>query len=167
MSLNAKPSPGEMRMKISHGSYIAKETAINTVISMVFSMLFALLFFRAHSDIDLGSRAVVLDMAPQGFAVALMSFLIPTLLTRKRRRDGALPARAGTHRLPRNALLRGALAGAIAAAVCTAGYAMLGPAPGAIIEPLNHFIMLKAVFGAMLSLMLTPIALDAALKDPV
>jgi hypothetical protein len=130
------------------------------------SIVFALFFFGGHQLIDLGCRAVVLDLMPQSFAVGLMSFLIPTLLTRRRCRSGKLRPQDGTHILPRNVLVRSALVGVVTAAVSTAAYAALGPLPGLNLETLNHFVMLKAAFGAILSIILTPIALYTALRDP-
>ena len=146
--------------------YLVVETAVNTAISVALSGLFAWLFFHGRAVVDLGSRAVVLDLMPQAFAVGLMSFLVPTLLTRKRRRAGTLRGLDGAHAFPRNALSRSAVAGIVGAVACTAIYATLGPSPGAIVLPLAGFVMLKGAVGAVLSITLTPVALLAALRDP-
>jgi|GEM_PF-3144684 len=146
--------------------YIAIETATNTGISIALSIVFALLFFRGQQVVDLGSQAVVLDLIPQSLAVGLMSFLVPTLLTRQRRRSGKLGVLQGPHVFPRNVFLRSAVMGIVTAAVCTAAYAILKPPPGLFIQPLGRFVALKGAFGAVLSIALTPVALFAALKDP-
>ncbi|MFZ6677890.1 hypothetical protein [Undibacterium sp. Tian12W] len=152
-------------MTTKHNSYIARETAINTVFSVVLSIAFALLFFQSDTHIDLGSRKVVLDIVPQSFAVAFMSSLIPSLLTRQRRSSGKLQTLEGKHSLPRNVFLRSAVVGVIVTTICAAAYAILGPVQGAIVLILSQFVILKAVFGGILSLVVTPIALITALRD--
>ncbi|MFZ6730946.1 hypothetical protein ACO0LG_03395 [Undibacterium sp. Ji42W] len=152
-------------MTTKHNSYIARETAINTVFSVVLGIAFAFLFFQSDTHIDLGSRKVVLDIMPQSFAVAFMSSLIPSLLTHQRRSNGKLQALESKHSLPRNVFLRSTVTGVIVTTICTAAYAVLGPAQGAIVLILGQFVMLKAVFGGILSLVVTPIALISALRD--
>ena len=146
--------------------YIVIETLTNTGISIALSIVFALLFFRGQQRVDLGSQAVVLDLMPQSLAVGLMSFLVPTLLTRQRRRSGKLEVLQGQHVFPRNVFLRSAVVGIVTAVVCTAAYAIFKPSPGLFIQPLSRFVALKGAFGAILSMVLTPVALFAALKDP-
>lgn len=95
-----------------------------------------------------------------------MSVLVPTLLTRKRLRNGRIArGDASTPRVPQNLLLR-ALAAAVAGTVVIGGLAVfvlssLGQGPLA----LGSVIALKTGYGARVVALVTPWALRAALAD--
>jgi hypothetical protein len=147
--------------------YILVETAIGMVINALFSAGFAFLVFGGRAEIGLwGPDGLALDFVPQTFAIAMMSVLVPTALTRRRIRTGTLAARGeAPSPLPRNLLLR-ALLMALAATILLGGTATallaairVGPLTFGAVLPL------KIVYGALVALAVTPPALRAALLD--
>jgi hypothetical protein len=143
--------------------YIAIETAISAGINAALSIAFAIVVFGGQPVLDLHARAVLLDLLPQGFMIAFMATLVPTLLTRRRRDMAKVAALPGRHALPRNVVVRALLFGAAAALLGTGAFAVLQP-EALLAAPL--FIALKAAYGALLAIIVTPIALRAALRDP-
>jgi hypothetical protein len=75
----------------SRTRYIAMETLISVAINVALSIGFVFLVFHGQSLVKvMGRHGVVGDMAPQTFMVVLMSFLVPSLLTRRRLTKGVL-----------------------------------------------------------------------------
>jgi hypothetical protein len=147
--------------------YILVETAISMAINAAISAGFALLVFGGRAEIGLwGPGGLAFDFAPQTFMIAGMSVLVPTTLTRRRIRTGLLPPGNGPpSRFPRNLLAR-ALLVALAATIALGGAAVAilaatwsGPAAFAAVLPL------KIIYGAGVALVVTPLALKAALLD--
>ncbi|HTU12093.1 MAG TPA: hypothetical protein VMG08_14475 [Allosphingosinicella sp.] len=147
--------------------YIVTETLLSMAVNAAFSAGFAFLIFGGRSEIGLwGPSGLALDFAPQTFVIALMSVLVPTALTRRRMRSGALERSSGaSSRLPRNLLVR-ALLVAVLATLALGGAATLllatnwpGPLTFAAVLPL------KIVYGALVASVVTPLALRAALLD--
>lgn len=147
--------------------YILVETMIGMVINALFSAGFAFLVFGGRAEIALwGPTGLALDFVPQTFAIAMMSVLVPTALTRRRIRAGTLaPDGTAPSRLPRNLLVR-ALLMALVATVVLGGVATVllaairvGPLAFAAVLPL------KIIYGALVALAVTPPALRAALRD--
>lgn len=147
--------------------YIVIETLISMAINAAFSAGFAFLMFGGRAEIGLwGPAGLALDFAPQTFVIAMMSVLVPTVLTRRRVRSGALaPGNGAPSRLPDNLLLRAAL-------VALAATIVLGGAATALLAatwtgPLTFSaaLLLKIIYGALVALAVTPPALRAALRD--
>ena len=94
---------GEM-LKRHHGEfvcrYVAVETAVSIVINVLISALFMFAVFGRTPLIDLwGSHGLAIDFIPQTFMISAMSVLVPTLIARKRVRQGVLaPRRSVTRR---------------------------------------------------------------------
>lgn len=154
-------------MTDAHRKYLVVETLVSVVINAAISALFVVLAFGGRSEVDLwGSGNLAMDMIPQTFAVAFFSALVPTALTRKRLRSGKVaPAENASTRLPRNLWLRSLLL-AVAATVLIAGAMILilsalwnGP------MAYGDVFLLKVVYGGVVALLVTPIALVAALAD--
>jgi hypothetical protein len=147
--------------------YIFVETLISMIVNAAISAGFAWLVFGGQREIGLwGSGGLALDFAPQTFMIATMSVLVPTALTRRRIKAGALAeGRGPPPRLPRNPLVRAVL-------IATAATCVLGGAATALLAaswsgPLafGAVLPLKIVYGAAVALLITPYALRAALAD--
>jgi hypothetical protein len=147
--------------------YIFIETLISIVINAVISAGFALFVFGGRTEIPLwGASGIAFDFVPQTFMIALMSVIVPTALTRKRIRAGALSQESHQSApLPRNLFAR-ALLIAFLATIVLGGMAIVlticlwgGPADFKMVLPI------KILYGAMVALVVTPLALRAALAD--
>lgn len=65
--------------------YVAIEAMIGAMISAVLSIVFVLLMFGRLDRVPvMGGGGLIVDGVPQGFAIALMATLVPTMLTRRR-----------------------------------------------------------------------------------
>jgi hypothetical protein len=149
--------------------YILVETLISIAINAAISAGFAFLVFGGRTEIGLwGPHGLALDFAPQTFMIALMAVLVPTALTRRRVRTGALPGRrAPPPRLPRSLLVRALLVASLATV-------LLGGAATAVLAAtwsgaldFATVLPLKIIYGALVALLVTPPALRAALTDKV
>lgn len=131
---------------------IVRETCISIVINGVISAGIGLLLFGLDRPVP--SAALAWDFLPQSFMIALMGTLVPSLLLRKRLGVGVRDI------LPR------AVAMAVAAALL----------PGALAALLTRIslngsmdagdvLLLKAVYGATLAAIVTPIMLIALLRQ--
>jgi hypothetical protein len=146
--------------------YIAVETTIGIAINGILSMALAYALFAAHVPMPGDSSALLRDVGMQSSIVALASVLLPTLLTRRRCRGGAL------QRLERRAswldslLLRTILIVACATAVGVAFlYCAILPQVGPAGFTISAFLALKGTVGALIALAVTPFAVHLALGD--
>jgi hypothetical protein len=151
--------------------YLAVETAISITVNAAISVGFVWLVFHGHDPVPTsGPGSLVRDAAPQTFMVTLMSTLVPSLITRQRMRSGHLDAwhrgqPGATHRPTSKIFLR-ALAFAVAAGV-------VGLIVNAAILPLlfpgslayDRVFVLKAVYGALIALVITPLAISWVLGE--
>ena len=135
-------------MTPAQARYVRTETLISALINGVLSVIFFFLVFGSEDRI--AWRDLALDSLPQSFAIAFMGTLVPTLLTRKRLRTGAVqPLDNGSSRPSRNVFLRALLVAAVVAA--TAGLLHfvllpLGPATWGFGAALGY----KALYGLLL-----------------
>ncbi|MEG3178867.1 hypothetical protein U1872_21780 [Sphingomonas sp. RB3P16] len=156
---------GAFRLTLAQRRYVAAETGISVAINAVISIAIAWLAFGGSARIL--TAALIRDALPQSFMVALMGGLVPTLLTRLRRRAGVV---AGTGRpvpmLLKSVPVRIVLVAVIAAAVGVALHAVALPllAPQGL--SFGVAIVFKSLYGAMLAAFVTPVMLHFALADP-
>ncbi|MBJ7441720.1 MAG: hypothetical protein JHD35_22245 [Sphingopyxis sp.] len=131
---------------------IVRETCISIVINGAISVGIGLLLFGLDRPVP--SAALAWDFLPQSFMIALMGTLVPALLLRKRLGVGV------------GDILRRAVAMAVAAALL----------PGALAALLTRIslngsmdagdvLLLKAVYGATLAAVVTPIMLIALVRQ--
>lgn len=144
--------------------HLIKETGISALINAGFS--FGITFLLLGSNDVVARQALVIDALPQSFAVTLFGVFIPTLLTRKKIRAGklaTLPFRKTA--LPGNAFVRAVLMGILAA--IAGGLLHLVVLSGLQIEALSISTVLvyKTLYGAALSMIVTPIALHIVLQE--
>lgn len=145
--------------------YVRTEMAIAAVINAALSAVFVWLAFGGEAVVPvLGWRGLAVDTVPQSLMVALMSCLVPTVLTRRRLAAGRVTALSPGHRWPRHALVRAllvavpiaALAGLVGAAVLP----LTGPS-----WPFGAVAALKPLYGALLGAIIARLAVLLALGD--
>ena len=148
----------------AHSAYVRKETAISMAINAVISAAFTWAVFGGQHNAPMWALGgVVADLLPQTFLVSLMSELVPTLLTRKRRRVGAIAYEGQPSRIPGNALVR-AFGIALVATIVLVGIAAASIAASGIdwISVAVLFPM-KIAYGAVVAAIVTPLALRVEL----
>jgi hypothetical protein len=159
------------RMHPLRAKYLASETALSMAINAAISVAFAWLVFHGHDQVpSSGPGGLVRDAAPQTFMVALMSTLVPSLVTRKRMHSGHLDAwlsgKPGGSPAPTGKIFLRALMLAIVAMA-------LGLSLNAAVLPLlfpgglgyGRVLVLKAGYGALVALVITPLAISWVLKE--
>jgi hypothetical protein len=151
-------------MTLAHRRYIAVETLISVIINTVISIGFVWFAFGGQSQVAVA--ALIPDAIPQSFMIALMSTIVPTLLTRRRRQAGTIAAMSRTRPKLFGSLPVRALAAAFVAAL--AGLAihfvvLVTLAPGGL--TFDATLAFKAAYGAMLAAIVTPAMLLVALSD--
>jgi hypothetical protein len=150
-----------------HDRYVAKETAISVVINCIISALFVWLMFGDRSAAPLwGADGLAVDFVPQTFMIALMGTLVPSAITRRRIRIGALSTEGGHGtRLPRNLFLR-SIGFAIAATILIAPIAIgVLTVLGVASLPFASVLAVKILYGALVALAVTPLAVRAVLRE--
>jgi hypothetical protein len=158
-------------LTIEHRKYIARETAVSTAINVVLSLVFAMAVARGRTAIPLwGAQGIAVDFIPQTFMMMFAMTWAVTLLARKRMRTGQVASRSKggsiTAYLPQNAFLRAMAVGLILGSV------MCPLSAGALhlfgFDELSAptFIAMKTLYGAVLTLIVAPVIVSAALEAP-
>jgi hypothetical protein len=157
--------------------YIMFETGVSILIGVTMGEVMTYFIFNGHDRISLlGGDGLLFDSVPQSFMVALMSVLVPSLLTHGRHQQGRfaqsalLPGMTLGVALTRKAIAGRALLVALAATVLgvatTAGLVALCY-HGAI--PFVSLMIFRGVYSAAIALILTPLAICTVLHrgDPI
>ena len=153
-----------MPASVDSNHYVARETAISVLINVALSLFFTWLSFggEAYAPRD----SVLVDFAPQTFMIALMGSLVPAAITRGKLRKGAvLPLEPGSGRYPRNLFLRSLLIAVLVALVVGGIAVALTLASGAETFSFGPLMVGKAIYGAVVALIVTPVAIRMALRD--
>jgi hypothetical protein len=146
--------------------YVALETSIGTTINAVLSMALAYVLFEAQVPMPGDNSALLRDIGTQCFIVALASVLLPTLLTRRRCKAGALQRLERRGSWLDNLLLRAILLAATATAVGVAlSYCAILPRLDPATLTISAFLAVKGTVGGLIALAVTPIAVHLALGD--
>lgn len=155
---------------MTHTAYIRRETLISMVINSVLTLLFFLLLFGGMAHVpQWGVGHWAFDFIPQSLMIALMSTLVPGLLTRRAVASSRIMANGPPSRLPANPVVR---AIAVALAVTTIVVALVVAAhlvvsasgqgtPSTI--PFAAALAIKLAYAAVLAAAVTPPGLRAAL----
>jgi len=154
--------------RVTASQYIRRETLISIAINCFFSALFFFVVFGGKERIPVwGLGNWVFDFLPQSFMIALLSTIVPGAIAVKRLRSGRVQALGHRSPLPRNLLLRGLVLAAVSAIVGAAAIALLVAAAtdAAHLEPVSA-LTLKIAYAALLSILITPPGLRAALVGP-
>ena len=142
-----------------------RETATSMMFNAAFSFGFAWLLFRSSGVAT--KQELILDALPQSFFVAFFGALIPGWLARRTIASGKMPPTpTRASRLPHNLFLR-AIALALVATIAGVLLHVL-VLTGLGINQLASAIVLiyKPVYGALLAMVITPVALFAVLAEP-
>jgi len=148
-------------------TFFLTQTLASAAMSAIMTTVMVLLLFHRETAIDLQRGAALLDITPQTFMVGFMSVLVPTLVTRGARRKGGVDGASPVRHAPRNVLVRSVMVGIFAAIVGTLVYRVVVVAVDAAPLSLLAFVGLKAGWGALVGLLLTPPAVRVAIGDPV
>lgn len=144
--------------------YVRRETTVSVLVNAILSLLIFLATFGWRPVAMWGLGQWVFDFIPQSFMVALMSALVPGLLTAARMRRGAFVGAAAAPP-PLTVALR--------AFSLAAGSALIGPAlVGSVVWAMGLAALapaaalgLKVLYGVLLALLITPHAVRAILKN--
>jgi hypothetical protein len=153
-------------MTRSQRRYLVVETAIGMLINTLISIGFVYLIFGGTERV--ATAALIPDAVPQSFMIALMSTIVPTLLTRKRLREGVVTPLDGQipkllKALPVRALL-------IAFSATIIGFAIHSLLLGNFSTTEISFemtLIFKAIYGAILAAIVIPMTLCLALSEHV
>ncbi|HEX8415447.1 MAG TPA: hypothetical protein VF637_16435 [Sphingomicrobium sp.] len=142
---------------------LRQETILAGVINMVLSILFFLLIFGWAPAT---SRSLAMDFLPQTFGITMLGGIVPGFLTLGRIKRGiVVPLRTPPTRAGLVARITLVAVSAVVVIGGLAGLAMATFAPASI-APLPA-VVLKAVYGAILGIVVTPPILRMALGMPV
>jgi hypothetical protein len=143
---------------VTHADLIRRETQVSVAINVAISAGFYFGVFGWGGPVAV--LALGRDCVPQAFMIALMSGLVPGLLTRRRVRAGTVAA-LGEPGLP--VIARAAIGAVIAAVVFGGGAFLIATAAGAATLAPALALLAKLVFGALVAAIVTPQAVRAAL----
>ena len=153
-------------MTPAHRRYLVTEACVGAAINGVLSVAFVFLMFAGQAHVSIA--ALTLDALPQSFMIALMASIVPTLITRRRLRAGAVRALPSMRlTLPRQAVPRGLVLALVIAALAVAAHWLLLPLLTPASWPFAAMLAYKAVYGALLGAGVTLGAVRVALgADP-
>ncbi len=155
-------------MPVSLSKYLATETVSSAVSNALLNWLGALAVFHGRTLIPVsGPKGLVVDSIGQTFFVVSLSILIPSLLTRSRRRKGVLPPApsSATPVKPGNLYLRSLIAGVLAAGVVVACNAVLLPRIFPADVSHSHAVLFKTVCGTVIGCIASALAISAVLRE--
>ena len=113
-------------MTRDQNGYVRRETLVAVAINAALSAIFCFIVFGGSAAIAIAD--LVADAVPQSFMIALMTTIVPTLITRRRLRAGTIaPLALAGSRLPSNLALRALLVAMLAAAAGLASHWLLAP----------------------------------------
>jgi hypothetical protein len=141
-------------------AHIRTSTLISVVISMAISAAFFFLVFGMKPLIAVFTPDnLAFDFVPQTLAASFMAALVPALQTRAKMVSGNL---AGAPPLPRVIVVRAALLAGASLVLAAAATKLLWLGDIETL-PWGSALALKIVYGGLLGLIITPIALRALL----
>lgn len=143
--------------------FILRETLVSIAINTVLSIGFFLLVFGRTNPVPLwGMGHWVFDAIPQSFMIALMGTLVPGMMAGKALRAGNL----AVHGMPKpfsRLAIRALATALVAAAVGLLLAALVAQLSGLASLSWMAALAIKAVYGAALAAIVTPLSLRAAL----
>lgn len=152
-------------MTAAQRRYVRSEMIVAAIINAILSIAFTLIVFGGQPMVAVSGRGgLIIDAVPQTLMIALMSMLVPTLLTRRRLAAGRVAALPGRARWPHNLIIRSVLVAAVAAAVAWVLHATLMPSTGPTWR-LPPALLFKATYGAILGAVIARFAVVSALSD--
>jgi hypothetical protein len=146
--------------------FILQQSLTGALLNGVMSGVVCYYLFSASDKIDLGAKAVLIDLIPQSTGMSFMSFFVPSLALLKRTAELDLPSYGrGDHfrtRIAFQSLLVAVCAGILSVGI----YAILRPPVGATFIEFRTFLFCKIAFGASLALVITTAWLALVMRGP-
>ena len=154
-------------MNAAARAYLAREVLISLLINAILSALFVWLVFGTVSVVPVwGAGGLAFDFLPQTFMISLMSVLVPSALTRRRRRGGAVErCEPFLPWLPRNLFLRALSVAVVSTILFSSAGALLLDAAASEPVPIAIVAAFKTAYGALVAIIVTPLALCVALGE--
>jgi len=147
-------------------TYVRRETCVGMIINAIMSLLIFLAMFDVRRPVETwGIGQWVFDFLPQSFMVTFMSVLIPGALAHQKVRKGVLAPEPHRSILPRNLMVRALVMAVASAIIGTAMVAGLVWLTGAEAIAPTYALILKATYGTVLALIVTPLSLRVALTS--
>ena len=162
-----------MQPKLS--KYLATETIGSAIVNIITNSGFAYLIYHGRPRIpSLGHGGLIEDSIGQTFIITFLCFLIPSILTRKRRYAGThsafvldSPAPDGRAAVKsRDLYLRSFIAGVVFTVIAWALNAFLMPRVFPDGLSFGHTVIYKTAYGVVVALIATALALSMVLREP-
>ncbi|GAB1265301.1 hypothetical protein [Aurantivibrio infirmus] len=146
---------------------IAKHTLVSCIVNALFSMAFFSIFFRGEPSLVLGQMSkLTIDFLPQALFVGFFSTLPPSILTIKELRAGKVSPGSGSMLpLPDNLVFRVIVLALLSLIVFGGGTVLILNFVQPITISFTTGVIMKALYGIVLSALITPIAVSAARKQ--
>ena len=142
-------------------AYLRRQTLISVVISMAISAVFFFAVFRNNDPIAIWAPDhLAFDFLPQSVAASFMAALVPALQARAAIAKGIFPGVAPSIA---SVALRAILLAALSAGLAGCFIALFAAA-GLTSLAWSTALAMKIAYGAMLGLVVTPVAVHAILK---
>lgn len=149
---------------VSSTAYLRGEVIAAIAVNSVLSLVFFLLTFGLQAAIPMWGRGNYLfDFAPQSFAVALMSVLVPGALTARRLAAGKFEPLRGKQPIPRSLILRALLVAVVATGFGVALAWIVIALSGAQQIGWTAALIIKIIYGGILGGIVARITLPAAM----
>jgi hypothetical protein len=154
-------------MTAAQRKYVLIESLIGATIGAIFSLAFTLTLFGGHTAVPLwGVKGIIIDAIPHTFMIALPSMLVPTLLTRRRIKHGAVEQLLSNHKTRlSNVMPRSVAVAIVATALGTGLYALILPNLTPATWSSAWVIAFKTAYGALVGLVISRLAVRTALRD--
>jgi hypothetical protein len=153
---------------IASERYIVTETVISSLINTLIGIAALLAVFGLRPAVSLwGAHGLAVNLIPAVFMMTLMDVIVPTLLTRRRIREGRLVVlrQPQSKWLPNRMALRAlVLAVALTGVLLPCALVVLrwsGPA----VWTIGSLFASQAVLGVLVAVIITPVALRASFNE--
>lgn len=146
---------------------IAKHTLVSCIVNALFSMAFFWVFFGGESSLVIGQMSkLTIDFLPQALFVGFFSTLPPSILTIKELKAGKVSPGAGSVLpLPENLVLRVIVLALMSLIAFGCSTVLILNFVQPITISFTTGLIMKALYGIVLSALITPIAVLAARKQ--
>ena len=146
--------------------YLIVETISSFIVNGILNFLSAYVIFRHHPLVPVaGQGGMFQDSIGETLIVTFLSYLVPALIGRSRRRAGTLPA-SGSERKPAGNVSLRALGIAVLFTVALTGVnAMLLPRSFGSVVSLHTELMFKTVYGAVIGALASFLAIHRTLNE--
>jgi hypothetical protein len=152
-------------MTSAHSAYIRRATATSLLVNVTISAVMTwVVFSRSAAIFAWGVHGFALDFLPQTFMISLMSILAPGFAARKDLAAGRIAAMPNADSIwPATLRMRGFI-WAIIATTALVGISFAAVVQFQVIKlSFNQLLVIKILYGALATLLVTPVGLRATL----